>query len=188
MTETAAPDDPAAWEVSYGLTSTVQPSREQLGALCWRIRRGRPEVLLITSRDTRRWIIPKGWPIGGFEPSLSALREAWEEAGVRGTVAPDPVGEYRYVKTMRGTPGVPCTVVVYTVKVGSLASTFPERQERRRRWFSAQKAARKLAEAELCTLILAFGEVLARSGGGHAVMPGADAKRTDIVDTAIPHV
>lgn len=179
MTETASSDDPAAMVASSGQTARIQPSREQFGALCWRIRRGRPEVLLITSRDTRRWIIPKGWPIAGIEPPQSALREAWEEAGVRGTVAPDPVGEYRYVKTMRGAPGVPCTVVVYPVMVGSLAAAFPERHERRRRWFSATKAARKLAEAELCALILAFGEVLARSGKVQAVKPGPGTKRAD---------
>jgi 8-oxo-dGTP pyrophosphatase MutT (NUDIX family) len=177
MTETASPDDSAAMAVSSGQTARIQPTREQFGALCWRIRRGRPEVLLITSRDTRRWIIPKGWPIAGIEPPQSALREAWEEAGVRGTVAPDPVGEYPYVKTMRDAPGVPCTVVVYPVKVGSLASAFPERRERRRRWFSAPKAARKLAEPELCALILAFGEVLGRSGKVEAVKRSAGTKR-----------
>ena len=164
MTDSACNEGPDALADTPVPPDRARPSREQLGALCWRIRRGRPEVLLITSRDTRRWIIPKGWPIAGIEPPLSALREAWEEAGVRGNVAPDPIGEYGYVKAMRGAPGVPCTVVVDPVRVGSLASAVPERHERRRRWFSAAKAARKVAEPELRGLIEAFGEMVSPRG------------------------
>ena len=54
----------------------------QVAALCWRLRKGRAEVLLVTSRDTGRWVLPKGWPITGLSPQAAAAREAWEEAGV----------------------------------------------------------------------------------------------------------
>ena len=68
-----------------GADATADPTidaRTQYGALCWRMHRGKVEVLLITSRDTGRWVIPKGWPIDGLAPAQTAAREAWEEAGV----------------------------------------------------------------------------------------------------------
>jgi len=68
--------------------------RTQYGAVCWRLHRGRVEVLLVTSRDTGRWIIPKGWPIDGLSPAGTAQREAWEEAGVEGEVIEDGLGVF----------------------------------------------------------------------------------------------
>ena len=56
------------------------------------------EVLLVTSRQTRRWIIPKGWPIKGLKPPKSAAREAYEEAGIRGTVGAKSIGVFSYQK------------------------------------------------------------------------------------------
>ena len=142
-------------------------ARSQYGALCWRAHRGQIEVLLITSRDTGRWVIPKGWPIAGLDPAASAAREAWEEAGVTGHTASEPLGLYCYDKVLAPEASLPCAVAVFPLRVEELASKFPERKERRRKWFGAAKAARKVAEPELRALfqsLAADPDLLASSG------------------------
>ena len=67
---------------------------EQVGALIVRRRRGSCEVMLITSRDTGRWIVPKGWPMRGKPDDEAAAQEAFEEAGVEGEISRDPVGSF----------------------------------------------------------------------------------------------
>lgn len=143
--------------------------RTQYGAVCWRMHRGKVEVLLITSRDTGRWIIPKGWPISGMSPADTAAREAWEEAGVEGEVLAETLGAFGYDKTLapRGSAAgaeprsVPCSVQVYGLRVAGLKDKFPEKKERRRKWFGLEKAARKVAEPELRQLLLALPDRLA---------------------------
>ena len=77
------------------------PTRVQYGALPYRLDDdGSVEVLLVTSRETKRWIIPKGWPIKGLKPSKAAAREAYEEAGVRGRIAGRAFGHYVYEKLL----------------------------------------------------------------------------------------
>lgn len=130
----------------------------QFGALCWRKHRGHVQVLLITSRDTGRWIIPKGWPHDGLTAAGSAAEEAWEEAGVEGVVHETPMGLYSYDKVLK--PGVvqPCIVTVFGLRVARLRAKFPERRERRRKWFDAARASRKVAEPELRALLMAVSE------------------------------
>lgn len=132
----------------------------QCGALCWRHTEDGVQVLLVTSRETGRWVIPKGWPITGLAPEESAAREAWEEAGVRGTASPRAIGVYAYDKVTdrKVDPPVtmPCVVAVYPVEVTASARAFPEAEERRRKWMSRKKAARKVLEPELAALIAAF--------------------------------
>lgn len=132
--------------------------RTQFGALCWRLHRGRVEVLLITSRDTGRWVIPKGWPIAGRSPEGSAAQEAWEEAGVTGEGAQAALGLYAYDKTRKTREALPCVVQVYPLRVEALAKRFPERKERRRRWFAVEKAAKLVAEPELRAMLMQLGE------------------------------
>lgn len=127
--------------------------RSQYGALCWRMHRGRVEVLLITSRDTGRWVIPKGWPMQDKRPDEAARQEAWEEAGVTGICADTALGLYSYDKARKSKEALPCVVAVYPLKVEGLAARFPERAERRRRWFSADEAARRVAEPELRAIL-----------------------------------
>ncbi|SEN07031.1 8-oxo-dGTP pyrophosphatase MutT, NUDIX family [Gemmobacter aquatilis] len=131
--------------------------RTQYGALCWRDGKEGLEVLLITSRETGRWVIPKGWPIKNLPPEHSAAREAWEEAGVEGRADPHCLGLYSYDKALGKLPGprasVPCLVAVYPLKVDALANRFPEAGQRKRKWFSPRKAARKVAEPELQALL-----------------------------------
>ncbi|MGL5008812.1 MAG: NUDIX hydrolase [Paracoccaceae bacterium] len=133
----------------------------QVAALCWRRHRDRIEVLLITSRDTGRWVLPKGWPMDGRSGPEAAAQEAWEEAGVEGQVAPEVLGLFGYDKVLSPDLSHPCMVSVYPLRVASLSRRFPERHERRRKWFTAEKAARKVAEGELRNLLnsLADGSV-----------------------------
>mgnify|MGYP001024620342 CR=1 FL=1 len=129
--------------------------RSQFAALCYRLRRGTPEILLITSRGTGRWIVPKGWPIDGLTPAASAAQEAWEEAGVKGRVYDQCLGLYSYSKSVSGTD-LPIVAMVYPIKVKSLASDFPEVGQRARKWYSRRKAAVLVAQPELARIIKDF--------------------------------
>lgn len=130
--------------------------RTQFAALCYRVRRGKVQILLITSRRTKRWIVPKGWPMEGKTPAASAGIEAWEEAGVRGTPSDTALGVYTYGKNMGDADELPCVVLLYPMLVKSLAKKFPESGERRRRWVSRKKAAKLVAEDDLARLIVNF--------------------------------
>ncbi len=134
-----------------------QPVLPQVAALCWRLRESRPEILLITSRDTGRWILPKGWPMEDRSAAEAAAQEAWEEAGIRGVVTAEAMGQYTYAKTRPDADPLTCMVHVFEIKVGSLAKTYPEHRQRKRKWFSPEKAARKVAEPELQELLRNFG-------------------------------
>ncbi len=129
--------------------------RSQFAALCYRVRRDKVEVLLITARGSGRWILPKGWPIDGLTPAGSAAQEAWEEAGVKGRAVDRCLGLYSYAKSIAGT-GLPIMVMVYPVRVAGLADDYPEAGQRTRRWFSVRKAARKVLEPELARILKDF--------------------------------
>ena len=130
--------------------------RSQFAALCYRIRNGEVQVLLITSRTSRRWIIPKGWPIPGQTPAESALTEAFEEAGVVGKPSNLCLGIYSYTKVMPGEDNLPCAVSVFPIKVKKLMKKFPESQERKRKWFSPRQASARVREPELRKIIKHF--------------------------------
>ena len=116
------------------------------------------EVLLVTSRGGKRWIIPKGIIEPGLSAKKSALREAWEEAGAQGVLRAS-AGSYRYRKW-----GGECTVAVFLLDVGDLSDRWPEGDIRKRRWFSKKKAASLVREDDLRELILQAGEP--GKGGG----------------------
>jgi len=130
--------------------------RSQFAALCYRIRRGKPEILMITSRGSGRWIVPKGWPIDGLTPAASAAQEAWEEAGVVGTTYDRCLGLYSYNKVLEDGSGLPCVAMVYPIKVKSLAKDFPEKGQRVRQWMTPKKAASLVAEPELARILKDF--------------------------------
>jgi len=130
--------------------------RTQFAALCYRMIREKPEILLVTSRRSRRWIIPKGWPMDGRTPVECALMEAWEEAGVRGRVTGGCLGLYSYQKMIGPERGLPCVAMVYPIKVLSLAQKFPEAGQRKRKWLRPRKAAQKVAETELAHILRDF--------------------------------
>ena len=130
----------------------------QVAALCWRLRKGLVEVLLITSRETGRWVIPKGWPISGMTAAKAAAREAWEEAGVRGQVQAQPIGDYHYDKITGPAQVKRCAVTVFGLRVDILKDRFPEATLRRRTWFGVREAAGLVAEPDLCALLTTVAE------------------------------
>ncbi|QFY59160.1 NUDIX hydrolase [Rhizobium grahamii] len=145
------------------LASDVQlmfrrPPRQQYAALCYRVSKksGSLEVLLLTSRDTGRWVIPKGWPMDGKTSYEVAAREAYEEAGVRGTVESETIGCYHYPKVLKNGLKVTCKVQVYVLEVSTLAKNFKEKGERRTEWVSCEEAAKRVQESELSALFLLF--------------------------------
>lgn len=137
--------------------------RTQFAALCYRVKKGKVQVLLVTSRRSRRWIVPKGWPMDGKTPEASALQEAWEEAGVNGKVAGPCVGIYSYAKDIGEEDDLACLAMVYPIAVKSLSKKFPEVGQRKRRWVSRKKAARLVQEPDLGRLIVGF-DPTARNG------------------------
>lgn len=112
-------------------------------------------ILLVTSRDTGRWVIPKGWPMRHLVDSNAAKREALEEAGVLGCIRRDPVGHFTYAKRM-GNISRACRVAVYGLHVQRELQDWPERHQRRRQWFDRVEAASLVQEPELVSLIMDF--------------------------------
>src|SRR6056297_8513 len=112
---------------------TSKGPRKQCGALPFRIDdAGRIEVLLVTSRETHRWVIPKGWPIRKLRANQTAAREAYEEAGLAGPVSKEPYGAYTYEKRLKSRAFVPCAVDVFLMQVEKEQKRWPERDERER--------------------------------------------------------
>jgi predicted phosphate transport protein (TIGR00153 family) len=129
----------------------------QYGVVAWkRAPDGAVMVLLITSRETGRWVVPRGNPIRGLTGHESAAVEAWEEAGVRGALSEGPIGAYRYSKVKRSGRAVPTDVTLYAMAVEKELFAWPERPERNRRWFAQAEAAGLVAEADLRQIISGF--------------------------------
>lgn len=137
--------------------------REQFAALCYRMRRdiGLFEVLLVTSRESGRWIIPKGWPIAGKKPHEVAAIEAFEEAGVRGKAKKKPFGYFTYLKMFEDGQRVPCCVQVHLVNVEEVCEAFREKGQRICEWVTFTEAARRVREPELKGLFLSMQRSLA---------------------------
>ena len=130
--------------------------RTQFGALCYRVHDDRVQVLLVTSRGTGRWIIPKGWPVDGETPAGAAATEAFEEAGVEGKPSDICLGIYSYTKNLPKGDNLPIVVAVFPFKVKRVLKDFPEAGQRKRKWFSLKKAAAVISEPELGPLIRNF--------------------------------
>ncbi|MDE3775672.1 NUDIX hydrolase [Sinorhizobium meliloti] len=127
----------------------------QIGAICYRTNEtGAIEVLLITTRDSGRWTIPKGWPIKNLKPHQAAEREAWEEAGVAGKAKKRALGYFTYLKTLGDGQTTPSVVEVFRLKVDELHLEFPERGEREVAWLSPVEAASRVQEPELKGLLM----------------------------------
>ena len=129
--------------------------RTQFAALCWREHMGKLEVLMITSLTSKRWILPKGWPMNGSTASEAAATEAWEEAGVVGKASDQCAGIYTYRKDL-GKGSIPVIVAVFPIRVKKLKKRFPEAGMRKLRWMRPSKAASLVAEPELRGLLKAF--------------------------------
>lgn len=114
------------------------------------------EILLVTSRGTGRWVLPKGNLSKRLSPAAAAAREAHEEAGLEGAIASAPMGAYRYHKLLDGGTALLVEVDVYPLAVTGELDDWPERAERERRWFTLGDAAAAVDEPDLRVLIQSF--------------------------------
>ena len=129
----------------------------QFGVLAYRMDAAQGlQILLVTSRDTGRWVVPKGNPMPDREGHETAALEAYEEAGAEGEVLPTPIGRFGYRKRRRLLPDADAEVLVYPMRIDRLLDAWPEAGQRRRQWFGREEAAAAVAEAELRQLILDF--------------------------------
>ena len=139
----------------------VKPVRRagiQYAALPWRLVGRQVQVLLITSRGTGRWVIPKGWPMRGLKPHDAAAMEASEEAGVVGEIDEAPIGSYHYVKQLRPGRGMDVQVIVFPFRVSYQADHWKEHGQRQLEWAPYRRAAMRVAEPALRRLIADFGD------------------------------
>ena len=148
--------------------------RLQYAALPYRRGADDIEILLVTSLGTKRWIIPKGWPMEGRPPHEAAAREALEEAGVVGEVGNEAIGTYRYDKRRKSGAIVPCTVEVFPLDVTTQRKRWREKGQRKVQWFPAEEAAKTVSDADLGDIIRAWTQRVREP----AALEPAQAERT----------
>ena len=136
----------------YGKRDT----RTQFAAIPFRRKKSGIEMLLVSTLERKRWIVPKGWPMDGVTPAEAAAQEAWEEAGARGRVYQDCVGLYSYSKWLDEDLALPCIVAVFALEVLKLDDKFPEAGQRKRKWMTPKKAAARVEEPELKQVLRHF--------------------------------
>ena len=127
---------------------------KQIAALPMRWKEdGTFQVLMVTSRDTGRWIMPKGWTMDGKKPWHAAEIEALEEAGAVGFIGTEVIGSYTYKKKLADGSSLKCEVDVYPMVVDRLERNWKERHQRKRRWFNPKSAAKRVNERKLAKLL-----------------------------------
>jgi 8-oxo-dGTP pyrophosphatase MutT (NUDIX family) len=148
------------------MATTASTVMYQCGALPFCVgENGEIRVLLVTSRGSRRWIIPKGWPIRNLTDAATAAREAYEEAGLVGSVVGEqPVGCYRYEKRRNGRKPTTYEVSVFLFAVERQLQKWPEKGERKTGWFAPTEASALVASADLATILLNAMSTLSRVG------------------------
>lgn len=139
-----------------GAKRTTSSVTRQVAALPWRVEDGERRILMITSRETRRWVIPKGGRMVGKSDSEAAAQEALEEAGVKGEIEDRSIGVFRYAKGLKDGTQRQCVVSVYPLEVLIQLGAWPEAHQRERRWMTPGEAADAVHEPDLATLIRDF--------------------------------
>lgn len=134
----------------------AESHHHQVAALPFRKRRGRMEILLITSRETKRWVIPKGWPMEGLTDYNAAKQEAFEEAGVKGRIGRNELGHYLYSKRLNSGVLGTCRTVVYPLEVEKMLARWPEKKQRFRSWFPIDEAVEALNDEGLIDILTNF--------------------------------
>jgi 8-oxo-dGTP pyrophosphatase MutT (NUDIX family) len=134
---------------------TKQAVKKQIAALPYRKHGEGIEVLLITSRETRRWVIPKGWPMRNLTDRNAAKQEAFEEAGIEGKMGKKSMGSFTYSKRMKSGRMQVVQVTVYAMEVSRLLDKWPEQNQRKRRWFAMKEAIERVNEEGLRAVIQA---------------------------------
>ncbi|WP_199175697.1 NUDIX hydrolase [Telmatospirillum siberiense] len=136
-------------------------SHRQAGVIPYVIEQGEVKILLVTSRDTGRWVIPKGNIGGGRSAAEAAVKEAEEEAGVKGRIStPLPLGFFPYFKRLASGEARATTVEVYPLLVTATLETWPEKDQRRLCWVSAWEAARMVDEPGLARMMIRLVEII----------------------------
>ncbi|MBD8889988.1 NUDIX domain-containing protein [Roseibium litorale] len=150
------------------VTSLFQrPPRLQIAALCYRVMADpgpdgkRCEVLMVTSRGTGRWILPKGWPIMTRKGHKTAEIEAFEEAGVNGKAGKKPFASFQSHKGFRGGFAVPTDVLVYLVEVTGETQDYPELGQRERKWMPIEDAVKIASEPGIARVLSRFNSEMA---------------------------
>jgi 8-oxo-dGTP pyrophosphatase MutT (NUDIX family) len=141
---------------------------QQVAALCWRPSPKGTEILLVTSLNSKRWILPKGWHEPDMTLADSAAREAFEEAGVAGRVEAKPIGSYHYLKQKREGGGVPCRVDIFALKVTKVHDDWPEHGSRQLAWLTPEQAATRISEPGLREILRGFRKAQAQPAKRHA--------------------
>ena len=135
---------------------TEKAERRQVAALPWRRGDTGIEILLVTTRETRRWVTPTGGRMAGKTDAEAAAQEALEEAGVEGVVAGVPLGTFRYLKVLKRRAPRWCVVALYGLEVTAVHRAWEEQAERERVWLSRDEAADRVDEPDLKALIAGF--------------------------------
>jgi 8-oxo-dGTP pyrophosphatase MutT (NUDIX family) len=130
---------------------------KQFAALPYRMRDDDVEILLITTRKKGRWSLPKGWPIRRGTPQTTAKIEAYEEAGVRGEIGGEKIGQFTKWRR-RKMQSVLCEVEIFPLEVKRQQNDWPEKRERKRIWVAARKAAKLVKKSGLRRAIKNFGD------------------------------
>ena len=139
--------------------------KPQYAALCYRVVKGKPQVLLITSRGTKRWIVPKGWPMDHCGAGACAAQEAWEEAGVEGDIDHEPIGSY-WLPVTEERPA-PIEVKLYPLRVARQREDWKERGQRYRHWAVLPEAKRLITHEGLADVAVALAQRELGSGRHH---------------------
>ncbi|NWG28502.1 MAG: NUDIX hydrolase [Ignavibacteriaceae bacterium] len=126
----------------------------QSGVIPYRKKDGKLEVLLVTSIRKKNWIVPKGFIEYNMSPFQSAKKEAFEEAGVKGSNTTKILGSYKVRKN-----GSELLTKIYSMKVTRVFKDYPEKNLRKRKWFSVYDAAKKVEIDELATIIRRLGRL-----------------------------
>ena len=142
--------------MASGVKRTARSETRQVAALPWRLTDEGRQILMITSRETRRWVIPKGGRMVGKTDPEAAAQEAMEEAGVRGEMDQISIGVFRYAKGLKDGGVRQCVVSVYPLQVLVQLGAWPEAHQRERRWMSLSEAADLVHEPDLAALIRDF--------------------------------
>jgi predicted phosphate transport protein (TIGR00153 family) len=170
--------DTVTWTAPAGV-----PDIRQIAALPYRSddrTDGSIRVLLVTSRGTRRWVIPKGNAMPGVSAHAAAAIEAEEEAGVIGLACPTPIGSYRYRKRRSNGSSLMVDVEVFPLAVKQELPNWKEADERERRWFSLSEASENVNEPDLRDLIRSFAATEFRAAATRTTMLGTVAQRAGI--------
>ena len=143
-------------------------ARQQYGVLPWRCRgKGGIKVLLITSRERGRWIVPRGWPMKGRAPFMTAALEAFEEAGIIGDIDPQPLTDFHYLKGHDDGSREMVKVTLFGMNVQGTLTHWREREQRKRQWFGLDEAAARLDDAELARFVRTLASGPARLVARH---------------------